>query len=90
MYMEEVIDAMTLFHKYRITYFPKALNPKAEALTGLAFIRLEFLNQEVSVGFRTRTLIEASDKLLEETKNVSKKATSGKSSFTWGDHNRSN
>ncbi|GJY18597.1 retrovirus-related pol polyprotein from transposon TNT 1-94 [Tanacetum coccineum] len=57
-YREEIMDAIDPFHKFRITYLPKALNPKAEALTGLASIQLELLNQEVSVGIKTRTLVE--------------------------------
>ncbi|GKB68868.1 reverse transcriptase domain-containing protein [Tanacetum coccineum] len=79
-YREEVMDAMAPFHRFRITHLPKVLNPKAEALTGFASILLEFLNQEVSVGIKTRPLVKASDKLPEETKKMSKKATSGKAS----------
>ncbi|GJY61268.1 reverse transcriptase domain-containing protein [Tanacetum coccineum] len=57
-YMEEIMDATALFHRFRITYFPKILNSKAETLTGLATIKLEFLNQEVSVGIKTRPSVE--------------------------------
>ncbi|GKE55950.1 reverse transcriptase domain-containing protein [Tanacetum coccineum] len=52
-YMEEIMDATAPFHRFRITYLPKALNPKAEALMGLTSIQLEFLNQEVSTGGNT-------------------------------------
>ncbi|GJY66465.1 reverse transcriptase domain-containing protein [Tanacetum coccineum] len=57
-YKEEIMDATTLFHRFRITYLPKILNPKVEVLTGLATIKLEFLNQEVSVGIKTRPSVE--------------------------------
>ncbi|GKE59110.1 putative reverse transcriptase domain-containing protein, partial [Tanacetum coccineum] len=32
-YREEVMDAIAPFYNFRITYLPKALNPKTEALT---------------------------------------------------------
>ncbi|GKB59229.1 putative reverse transcriptase domain-containing protein [Tanacetum coccineum] len=89
-YREEIMDDTVPFHRFRITYLFKALNPKAELLTGLASIRLELLNQEVSVGVKTRPSVEAQDKLLEKTKNLSKKSTSGKSSPTWEDQSGSN
>ncbi|GJZ55097.1 gag-pol polyprotein [Tanacetum coccineum] len=57
-YKEEIMDATTPFHKFRITHLLKILNPKAEVFTVLATIKLEFLNQEVSVGIKTRTLVE--------------------------------
>ncbi|GJW92759.1 reverse transcriptase domain-containing protein [Tanacetum coccineum] len=57
-YNEEILDATTLFHRFQITYLPKNLNSKAEVLTGLATIKLEFLDQEVSVGIKTRPLVE--------------------------------
>ncbi|GJS82931.1 reverse transcriptase domain-containing protein [Tanacetum coccineum] len=44
-YREEIMDATTPFHMFRITYLPKSLNPKAKALTGLTSIRLEFLGE---------------------------------------------
>ncbi|GJZ98492.1 reverse transcriptase domain-containing protein [Tanacetum coccineum] len=43
-YMENIMDVTTPFHMFWIAHLPKALNPKAEALTGLASIQLEFLN----------------------------------------------
>ncbi|GJX02694.1 reverse transcriptase domain-containing protein [Tanacetum coccineum] len=52
-YMEEIMDATAPFYRFRITYLPKALNPKAEALMGLASIQLEFMNQKVSTGVKT-------------------------------------
>ncbi|GKC00248.1 reverse transcriptase domain-containing protein [Tanacetum coccineum] len=39
-YKEEVMDATTPFHRFRITHLPKILNFKAEMLTGLATIQL--------------------------------------------------
>ncbi|GJR80549.1 reverse transcriptase domain-containing protein [Tanacetum coccineum] len=75
-YMEEIMDATTPFHRFRITYLPNVLNPKAEALTGLASIRLELLNQEVSVGVKTRPSVEAQDKLQEKERNTSMKPAS--------------
>nr|GFB37593.1 hypothetical protein [Tanacetum cinerariifolium] len=57
-YKEEIMDATTPFHKFRIKYLSKILNSKAETLTGLATIKLEFLNQEVSVGIKTRPSME--------------------------------
>ncbi|GKE03910.1 reverse transcriptase domain-containing protein [Tanacetum coccineum] len=89
-YKEEVMDATTPFHRFRITHLPKALIPKTEALTRLATIQLGFLNQEVSVGVKTRPSIEAPDKPFDETKNLLKKATLGKCSSTWEDHSGSN
>ncbi|GKA71414.1 putative reverse transcriptase domain-containing protein [Tanacetum coccineum] len=69
-YKEEVMDATTPFHRFRITHLPKALILKTEALTRLATIQLGFLNQEVSVGVKTRPSIEAPDKPFDETKNL--------------------
>ncbi|GJW22673.1 reverse transcriptase domain-containing protein [Tanacetum coccineum] len=60
-YLEEILDTTTPFHRFRITHLPKILNSKAEVLTGLATIKLEFLNQEVSVGIKTRPSIEATN-----------------------------
>ncbi|GJZ65435.1 retrovirus-related pol polyprotein from transposon TNT 1-94 [Tanacetum coccineum] len=51
-YREEIMDATSPFHRFWITHLLKALNPKAEVLTGLTSIRLEFLNQEVSAGVK--------------------------------------
>ncbi|GJW39044.1 reverse transcriptase domain-containing protein [Tanacetum coccineum] len=57
-YKKEIMDATTPFHMFRITHLPKILNSKAEVLTGLATIKLEFLNQEVSVGIKIRPSVE--------------------------------
>ncbi|GKB93512.1 reverse transcriptase domain-containing protein [Tanacetum coccineum] len=57
-YKKEILDATTLFYRLRITHIPKILNFKAEVLTGLATIKLEFLNQEVSTGIKTRPSVE--------------------------------
>ncbi|GKA29211.1 hypothetical protein Tco_0715456 [Tanacetum coccineum] len=46
--------------------FPKILNSKAEVLTGLATIKLEFLNQEVSVSIKTRPSVEETSSSKEE------------------------
>ncbi|GKB07815.1 reverse transcriptase domain-containing protein [Tanacetum coccineum] len=89
-YRKEIMDATAPFHRFRITYLPKGLIPKAETLTGLASIRLEFLNQEVSVGVKTRPSVEAQDKLPKKARNIPKKTTSGKSSPTWEDRSWSN
>ncbi|GJR79126.1 hypothetical protein Tco_0149911 [Tanacetum coccineum] len=43
-YKKEIMDATAPFHKFRITHLPKILNSKAKVLTGLATIKLEFLN----------------------------------------------
>ncbi|GJY82613.1 hypothetical protein Tco_0495989 [Tanacetum coccineum] len=48
------------------------------------------LNQEVSVGVKTRPSMEVQAKLPEKIGNVSKKAASGRSSPTWEDHSGSN
>nr|GEU53974.1 hypothetical protein [Tanacetum cinerariifolium] len=37
-YRDEVINDTAPFHRFQITYIPKALNPKGEALTGIASI----------------------------------------------------
>nr|GEY79264.1 hypothetical protein [Tanacetum cinerariifolium] len=68
----------------------QSLNPKAEALTGLASIILEFLNQEVSVGVKTSPSVEAAGRSPKEARNVAKKATTGKLSPTWEDQSGSN
>ncbi|GKG63056.1 hypothetical protein Tco_0638703, partial [Tanacetum coccineum] len=49
-YKKEIMDATAPFHRFQITHLPKNLNSKAEVLTGLATIKLEFLNLVVSVG----------------------------------------
>nr|GEY29189.1 hypothetical protein [Tanacetum cinerariifolium] len=68
----------------------QSLNRKAEALTGLASIILEFLNQEVSVGVKTRPSVEAAGRSPKEARKVAKKATTGKLSPTWEDQSGSN
>ncbi|GKC96501.1 reverse transcriptase domain-containing protein [Tanacetum coccineum] len=68
-YKEEILDATTPFHRFRITYLLKILNPKAEVLTGLATIKLEFVNQEVSICIKTRPSVE------ETSSNNKRKAT---------------
>ncbi|GJW54628.1 reverse transcriptase domain-containing protein [Tanacetum coccineum] len=57
-YKKEIIDVTVPFHRFRITHLLKILNLKAEVLTGLATINLEYLNQEVSVGIKTRPSVE--------------------------------
>ncbi|GJV18658.1 reverse transcriptase domain-containing protein [Tanacetum coccineum] len=57
-YREEVMNATAPFHRFQITHLPKILNPKAEVSTGLATIKLEFLNQEVSAGLKMRPSVE--------------------------------
>ncbi|GJS41696.1 hypothetical protein Tco_0566739 [Tanacetum coccineum] len=84
--MKEIIDATAPFHRFQITYLLKALKPRTEALTGLTSIRLELLNQEVSVGVKTRPSMEAQGKSSEKARNVAKKATTGKPNPTWEDH----
>nr|GEU69532.1 hypothetical protein [Tanacetum cinerariifolium] len=71
-YKEAIMEAKTLFHRFRITHLPKILNSKAKMLTGLATIKLEFLNQEVSVGIKTRPSVEeiSSSKKEKATNNV--------------------
>ncbi|GKD48450.1 gag-pol polyprotein [Tanacetum coccineum] len=57
-YKKEIMDATAPFHRFRIAHLPKILNSKAEVLTGLATIKLEFINQEVSVGIKTTPSVE--------------------------------
>ncbi|GJS47332.1 reverse transcriptase domain-containing protein [Tanacetum coccineum] len=57
-YKKEILDATAPFHRFQITHLLKILNSKAEVLTGLATIMLELLNQEVSVGIKTRPSVE--------------------------------
>ncbi|GKC71228.1 reverse transcriptase domain-containing protein [Tanacetum coccineum] len=80
-YKEEVMDAMASFHKLRITYLPKALSPKAEVLIGLATIKLEFLNQKVSVGVKTRPSVEGEDNC--KGRDTTEKAVVRKPNFIW-------
>nr|GEX70436.1 hypothetical protein [Tanacetum cinerariifolium] len=69
-YKEKIMNATVPFYRFRIAHLLKILNLKVEVLTGLATIKLEFLNQKVSVGIKTRPLVE-------ETSNSKKgKATS--------------
>ncbi|GJY55646.1 reverse transcriptase domain-containing protein [Tanacetum coccineum] len=88
-YREDIMDATTLFHTFWITHLPKSLNPKAKALKGLASIKLELLNQEVSVGIKTRPTMETARKDPEETRNEEKEATE-KLKSTWEENNGSN
>nr|GEU75735.1 hypothetical protein [Tanacetum cinerariifolium] len=85
-YKEEIMDATTPFHRFHITHLPKSLNPKAKALVGLASIKLELLNQEVSMGIKKRPMVEATGKDPRE----SKKATTKEMKPTWGENNGSN
>ncbi|GJR94665.1 hypothetical protein Tco_0266839 [Tanacetum coccineum] len=55
---ERNYGAIASFHRFRITHLPKIINSKAEVLTRLAIIKLEFLNQEVLVGIKTRPSVE--------------------------------
>nr|GEY39685.1 hypothetical protein [Tanacetum cinerariifolium] len=57
-YKEEIMDATVPFHMFQITHLLKILHLKEEVLTGLATINLEFLNDEVSVGIKTRPSVE--------------------------------
>ncbi|GJV36953.1 reverse transcriptase domain-containing protein [Tanacetum coccineum] len=59
----------------------KNLNSKAKVLTGLATIKLEFLNQEVSVGIKTRPSAEetSSSKKGKATSNI----PSAKPNYNW-------
>ncbi|GJY37841.1 reverse transcriptase domain-containing protein [Tanacetum coccineum] len=57
-YKEEILDATVPFYRFQITHLLKILNSKAMVLTGLATIKLEFLNKEVSVGIKTRPSVE--------------------------------
>nr|GEU73390.1 reverse transcriptase domain-containing protein [Tanacetum cinerariifolium] len=69
-YKEEIMDATTPFHRFWITYLPKILNSKVEMLTGLVTIKLEFLNQEVSIGIKTRpSMDEISSRKREKAAN---------------------
>ncbi|GKE97270.1 reverse transcriptase domain-containing protein [Tanacetum coccineum] len=43
-YKKEIMDATAPLHRFQITHLPKILNSKAEVLTGLTTIKLEFLN----------------------------------------------
>ncbi|GJX21069.1 reverse transcriptase domain-containing protein [Tanacetum coccineum] len=58
MYKEEIMDATAPFYRFWITHLLKILNSKTEVLTRLAIIKLEFLNQEVSMGIKTRPSVE--------------------------------
>ncbi|GJS97904.1 reverse transcriptase domain-containing protein [Tanacetum coccineum] len=57
-YKKEIMDATVPFYRFRVTHLLKILNLKAEVLTGLATINLEYLNQEVSIGIKTRPSVE--------------------------------
>nr|GEW38186.1 hypothetical protein [Tanacetum cinerariifolium] len=57
-YKKEIMDATAPYYRFQITHLPNILNSKAEVLTGLATIKFKFLNQEVSVGIKTRPSVE--------------------------------
>nr|GEW72881.1 reverse transcriptase domain-containing protein [Tanacetum cinerariifolium] len=80
-YKKEIMDVIAPFYRFRITHFPKILNSKVEVLTGLTTIKLEFLNQEVSVGIKTRPSVEetSSSKKGKATRNV----PSAKPNYNW-------
>ncbi|GKB36351.1 reverse transcriptase domain-containing protein [Tanacetum coccineum] len=80
-YKKEIIEATAPFHRFRITHLPKILNSKAVVLTGLATIKLEFLNQEVSVAIKTRPSVEetSSSKKGKAASNV----PGAKPSYNW-------
>ncbi|GJS96885.1 reverse transcriptase domain-containing protein [Tanacetum coccineum] len=75
-YKKEIIDATAPFHRFRITHLPKLLNFSIRAT-----IKLEFLNQEVSVGIKTRPSMEetSSSKKGKATSNV----PSAKPNYNW-------
>ncbi|GJU29884.1 reverse transcriptase domain-containing protein [Tanacetum coccineum] len=80
-YKKEIMDATAPFHRFWIRYLPKILNSKAEVLTKSATIKLEFLNQEVFVGIKTRPSVEdtSSSKKGKATSNV----PSAKPNYNW-------
>ncbi|GJW28430.1 reverse transcriptase domain-containing protein [Tanacetum coccineum] len=71
-YKEGIVDATVPFHRFRITHLPKILNLKVDVLTGLETIKLEILNQEVSVGIKTRPSVEetSSNKKVKASNNA--------------------
>ncbi|GKB09693.1 reverse transcriptase domain-containing protein [Tanacetum coccineum] len=80
-YKKEIMEATTPFNRFQITHFPKYLNSKAEVLTGLETIKLGFLNQEVSIGIKTRPSVE-------ETSSIKKgkagsKEPGAKPNYNW-------
>ncbi|GKE05067.1 reverse transcriptase domain-containing protein [Tanacetum coccineum] len=81
-YKKEIMDATSPFHMFWATHLPKNLNSKVEVLTELATVNLEFLNQEVSVGIKTRPSVE------ETSSNKKGKAASNvpgaKPNYNWG------
>ncbi|GJW65441.1 reverse transcriptase domain-containing protein [Tanacetum coccineum] len=80
-YKKEIMDATTPFHRFQIAHLLKILNSKAEVLIGLATIKLEFLNQEVSVGIKTRPSVKetSNSKKGKATSNVA----SAKPNYNW-------
>ncbi|GJW86608.1 reverse transcriptase domain-containing protein [Tanacetum coccineum] len=80
-YKKEIMDAIALFHRFRITHLPKMLNSKAEVLTGLATIKLEFLNQEVSVGIKTRPSVEETS--INKKGKVASNVPGAKPNYNW-------
>ncbi|GJT62523.1 reverse transcriptase domain-containing protein [Tanacetum coccineum] len=80
-YREDIMDSSALFHKFQITHLPKKLNSKAEVLTGLATIKLEFLNQEVSMGIKTRPSVKVGSDGKEG--KATSKVRMGKPNYNW-------
>nr|GEV97014.1 Gag-Pol polyprotein [Tanacetum cinerariifolium] len=80
-YKKEIMDTTTPFHSIWITHLPKILNSKAEVLTGLETIKLEFLNQKELMGIKTRPSMEetSSSKKGKATSNV----PSAKLNYNW-------
>ncbi|GJT45243.1 hypothetical protein Tco_0953958 [Tanacetum coccineum] len=80
-YKKEIMNATTPFHRFRIIHLPKILNFKAEVLTELATIQLKCLNQEVSVGIKTRASVEETSS--SEKGKVTSNVPSAKLNYNW-------
>ncbi|GJS24517.1 reverse transcriptase domain-containing protein [Tanacetum coccineum] len=80
-YKKEIMEATTPFHRFQITHLPKILNSKAEVLTGLATIKLEFLNQEVSIGIKTILSVEETSS--GKKGKATSKAPGAKPNYNW-------
>ncbi|GJW61839.1 reverse transcriptase domain-containing protein [Tanacetum coccineum] len=82
-YKKEIMDATAPFYRFWITHLPKNLNSKAEVLTRLATIKLEFLNQEVSVGIKTRPSVEETSS--SKKGKAASKVPGAKPNYNWED-----
>ncbi|GJY13467.1 hypothetical protein Tco_0382776 [Tanacetum coccineum] len=89
--LEEKASSYTIrlnFHAFEESMDYEALLAGLVTSIGLATIKPKFLNQEVSVGIKTKPLLET--KSMSPGRNITRKAIVRKPSSSWEDHSGSN